>query len=219
MTRPNARRLAAPAAVLLALLVPATAVAISNDWTRHMGTKADDVAGGIAADGSGLTIVGTTGGHLTHKVGRQRRVHPALRPRRAGAVDAPVRHRRPGHGAGRRRGRRRPHRARLDRRRVRGRRNPRRRRPVLRRYDRNGDKLWTRQFGTSKDEDPGAIAAGDGGLFVAGMTAGALAGTNAPDDPDAFVRRYDRAGHVEWTRQFGTNDGDSAGAVDVDGAA
>ena len=57
----------------------------------------------------------------------------------------------------------------------------------VRRYDRNGTKQWTRQFGTSADEDPGAIAAGDGGLFVVGTTSGALTGTNAPDDPDAFV--------------------------------
>ncbi len=221
MTRPTiARRLAAPAAVLLALLVPATALAISKDWTRHAGTKADDVAGGIAADGTGITIVGTTGGNLARKV--------------RGASDAFIR-RYDRHGQvlwthqfgtdaqdtgqdvasdaggltvlGSTDGSFSGSGGTLGTKDL-----------FVRRYDRNGTKQWTRQFGTSADEDPGAIAAGDGGLFVVGTTSGALTGTNAPDDPDAFVRRYDRSGHVEWTRQFGTSDGDSASAVDADGS-
>lgn len=60
------RRLIVGVAALLALLVPTTTLAASLRWTHHLGTKADDVAGGIAADGSGVTIVGTTGGKLTH---------------------------------------------------------------------------------------------------------------------------------------------------------
>ena len=210
MTRPTiARRLAAPAAVLLALLVPATAVAISNDWTRHLGSKADDVAGGIAADGSGLTIVGTTGGHITRNVRgasdafirRYDRHGQVLWTHQFGtdaqdmgqdvAADAgglTVLGSTDGSfsGSGGTLG-------------IND--------LFVRRYNRNGTKQWTRQFGTSADEDPGAIAAGDGGLFVVGTTSGALTGTNAPDDEDAFVRRYDRSGHVEWTRQFGTSDG------------
>ncbi len=88
----------------------------------------------------------------------------------------------------------------------------------LRRFDRNGNALWTRRFGTDEDEDAGAIAAGGGALFVVGTTWGALAGTNAPDDADAFVRRYDLTGHAQWTRQFGTDDADNAMAVAADGA-
>ena len=221
MTRPNARLLTAPAALLLALLVPATVVAISPDWTRHLGTKAEEAAGGIAADGSGLTVVGTTGGNLKHPVRggsdafirRYDRAGKVLWTRQfgTGAQDA-------GHdlaadaggltvlgstdgsfsGSGGTLG--------ID-------------DLFVRRYGRDGHVKWTRQFGTSVDEDPGAIAAGDGGLFVVGTTVGALTGTNTPDDPDAFIRRYDRSGHVEWTRQFGTTDGDSADAVAVDGGA
>ena len=90
----------------------------------------------------------------------------------------------------------------------------------VRRYDRDGTRQWTRQFGTVGRRGPGrdrgrrrrAVRRRDDGR-------GARPGTNAPDDPDAFIRRYDRAGHVEWTRQFGTNDGDSADAVAVDGGA
>ena len=133
MTRPTiARRLAAPAAVLLALLVP-------GDRRRHL--ERLDAAPGH----EGRRRRGRDRGrrlrahdrrddrrpHHPQRARRQRRVHPALRPPRAGAVDAPVRHRRPGHGPGRRRGPRRPHRAGLDRRLVLGvGRHARRQRPV-----------------------------------------------------------------------------------------
>ena len=152
MTRPTiARRLAAPAAVLLALLVPATAVAISNDWTRHLGTKADDVAGGIAADGSGITIVGTTGGHITRNV--------------RGGSDA-----------------------------------------FIRRYDRHGQVLWTRQFGTDAQDIGQDVAADPGGLTVLGSTDGSFSGSGGTlGINDLFVRRYNRNGTKQWTRQFGTS--------------
>jgi hypothetical protein len=217
-SRAVARRLTIPTAALLALLVPASVIAISPDWTRHVGTKAEEAAGGIAADGSGLTIVGTTGGNLTHKVKggsdafvrRYDRAGKVLWTRQFGTGAQDMGQDVAADGGGL---------------------------TVLgstdgefggsggtlgvddlfvRRYDRDGHKLWTRQFGTSKDEDPGAIDAGDGGLFVTGTTVGALAGNNVPDDPDAFLRRYDRSGHVEWTKQFGTNDSDAGSAVAVD---
>ncbi len=34
---------------------------------------------------------------------------------------------------------------------------------------------------------------------------------------DAFVRKYDSAGNVVWTYQFGTSGGDSVEAIAVDG--
>ena len=143
------------AALLLALLVPATVVAISPDWTRHLGTKAEEAAGGIAADGSGLTVVGTTGGNLKHPVRggsdafirRYDRAGKVLWTRQSGRV------RRTSATTSRPSGR--PHRPRVD------------RRPFsgsggtlgiddlfVRRYGRDGHVKWTRQFGTSVDEDP-----------------------------------------------------------------
>ena len=87
----------------------------------------------------------------------------------------------------------------------------------VRKYDASGTEVWTRQFGTDVDDDPGAIAADGTGVIVVGTTRGALTGANEPDDPDAFVRRYDRSGNVVFTRQFGTPAGDSATAVSIDG--
>jgi hypothetical protein len=58
-------------------------------------------------------------------------------------------------------------------------------------------------------------AAGD--VYVVGRTSGDLAATNAGDS-DAFVRKYDAAGNVDWTRQFGTNRADRANAITIDPA-
>lgn len=213
------RRLLAGGAAALALLVPATSLAATTAWTRQFGTTAEDAAGGVAVDGAGITVVGTTAGHLTHDVN--------------GASDAFIRrYDRSGHvrwtrqfgtggqdsaidvaadGAGVT---------------VFGTTDgvfggtggtPGTKDLFVRRYDRAGTHLWTRQFGTAADEDAGAIAADSTGVIVVGTTWGALVGTNQPDDADAFVRRYDRSGNVVFTRQFGTNEADAARAVAIDG--
>ena len=216
-THHTATRLAAGAAVLLALLAPATALAASTAWTRQFGTTAEDVAGGIASDAAGITVVGTTAGALKGEldgfsdafIRRYDRDGHVLWTRQFGtagqdwAVDVAA------DGAGitvvgetdgtfgspeiR---------TNLD--------------IYVRRYDRNGTHLWTRQFGTNEDDEAGAIAADSTGVIVVGTTTGALRGTNAPEDPDAIVRRYNRSGGVVFTKQFGTAKGDSASAVAID---
>ena len=81
----------------------------------------------------------------------------------------------------------------------------------LRKYDRDGVELWTRQFGTHDEDRAEAIDVDrDGNLYVAGWTRGRF-----PRQPglgertffvrtDGFVIRYDRDGREFWTRQFGT---------------
>jgi hypothetical protein len=214
------RRKSAAGAVLLALLVPATTLAVSGAWTRHFGTGAEDVAGGIAADGAGVTVVGTTGGSLAGTlrgpsdafIRRYDRSGRVLWTRQFGtdgqdwAIDVAA------DGAG------------IT---VLGATDgsftgpgstPGTKNIFVRRYSRAGTVLWTRQFGTSKDEEAGAIAADSSGVIVVGTTWGALTGTNTEDDADAFVRRYDRSGRVVFTRQFGTTKPDTAEAVAIDSA-
>jgi len=218
-THSTATRLAAGGAVLLALLVPATTLAASTAWTRQFGTTAEDVAGGIASDAEGITVVGTTNGTLKGEldgfsdgfIRRYDRDGHILWTRQFGtagqdwAVDVAA----DGSGItvlGQTDGTfGSPEiRTNLD--------------LYVRRYDRDGTHLWTRQFGTEEDDEPGAIAADSSGVIVVGTTTGALRGTNAPDDPDAIVRRYDRSGNVVFTKQFGTAAGDSATAVSIDAA-
>jgi hypothetical protein len=86
----------------------------------------------------------------------------------------------------------------------------------VRKFDTHGEVVWTRQFGTERDDGASEVAVdGDGGIIVVGTTSGSLEGTSN-GEVDAFVRKYNRDGDVLWTRQFGTSDWDRARAVAVD---
>lgn len=55
-----------------------------------------------------------------------------------------------------------------------------------------------------------------GSAYVVGTTRAALPGQEPAGDFDAFVRKYDPAGHELWTRQFGGKGGEGARGVAVD---
>jgi hypothetical protein len=87
----------------------------------------------------------------------------------------------------------------------------------VRKYDPSGAELWTRQFGGGGADVAAGVAVDDAGnVYVSGTTTSALA--EDARSFDAFVRRYDAAGNVGWTRQFGTAGGDNARDVTVDEA-
>ncbi len=91
----------------------------------------------------------------------------------------------------------------------------------IQKYDPNGNALWTDQFGTGFQEYPFAVDAGPSGVYVVGATIGLLGIQTLPTfDFDAFVRKYDTSGKVQWTKQFGTIDREEAFGVaaDKDGA-
>jgi hypothetical protein len=73
----------------------------------------------------------------------------------------------------------------------------------VRRYNADGDVLWTRQFGTESYETAWAVSTTADGVYVAGESGGALSGETNAGKSDAFVRRYNADGDVLWTRQFG----------------
>jgi len=87
----------------------------------------------------------------------------------------------------------------------------------LRKYNASGTLQWTRQFGSSEnDQGNGVSADGFGGVYITGRTDGSLEGTNA-GGADAFLRKYDASGTHQWTRQLGTTEGDFSFAVSADG--
>jgi hypothetical protein len=89
----------------------------------------------------------------------------------------------------------------------------------IRKYDGDGNEIWTRQFGTSAFDDVRDVAVDSSdNVYVAGLTLGTLPGQENLGNYDAFVRKYDGAGNEIWTRQFGTSDNDRAGDVAVDGS-
>jgi hypothetical protein len=80
----------------------------------------------------------------------------------------------------------------------------------VRKYDLDGNELWTRQFGTANRDISNRISGDDSGIYAVGRTDGALPGQTFAGVGDAFVRKYDFDGHELWTRQFGTPGIDSA---------
>lgn len=74
----------------------------------------------------------------------------------------------------------------------------------VRKYNAEGDVLWTRQFGTPETERILAVDADATGVYVAGLTNGSFPDAEAVGGKDAFLRKYDHDGEVLWTRQFGT---------------
>ena len=89
----------------------------------------------------------------------------------------------------------------------------------VRKYDGDGNELWTRQLGARRDDE--AISAGLdalGNLYLVGFAEGAISGQTYLGLEDAFVRKYDPDGDELWTRQFGTEGHDVALGVAVDHA-
>lgn len=84
----------------------------------------------------------------------------------------------------------------------------------VRKYDRTGNELWTRQFGVPGSDAPSGstsisgIATDATGVYVAGQTSGALSGQTSAGGADAFVRKYDQDGNELWIRQFGSSSTD-----------
>lgn len=86
---------------------------------------------------------------------------------------------------------------------------------VLLLFEPNGTLKWVKQFGAAGNaEDVATGVAGDGsGAYVVGSTTGPLPGQAQVGQRDSFIRKYDGAGNVLWTRQFGSQTDDSATAV------
>lgn len=87
----------------------------------------------------------------------------------------------------------------------------------LTKFDPAGNITWTRQLGTSAADHSASIAIDDlGNAFITGQTQGALGGPLA-GPRDGFLAKFDSAGNLAWTKQFGSPGTDSATAVAVDG--
>lgn len=94
---------------------------------------------------------------------------------------------------------------------------------VLRKYDHDGNEIWTREFGTKspevenygRDHIIDLVLTADA-IYLAGDTEGPLPGQVYLGASDAFLRKYDKAGNELWTRQFGTVDFDGPSAVVAD---
>jgi len=88
----------------------------------------------------------------------------------------------------------------------------------LARYDADGTFRWTRQFGTTAEDQAWGVAAdAAGNATVSGLTAGSLFGTLA-GDKDVMVARFDATGAITAHDQFGTVGNDKGANVALDAA-
>ncbi len=132
-------------------------------WVRQFGTSAEDIATGVAGDGSGAYVVGYTGGALGGQVG---------------AYDS-----------------------------------------FIRKYDPDGNVLWTRQFGTGADDAAYGVATHTSGVYVVGeinCCNTALPGLPTTAGTDAYIRKYSGDGVERWTRMISTGNTEKAFGVAVD---
>jgi hypothetical protein len=76
--------------------------------------------------------------------------------------------------------------------------------------------IWSRQFGTSEEEDILWSAIDDKGcVYITGSTRGDLSGKNSGKE-DIFVVKYNPEGQLQWTKQFGTDSTDIANGIYAD---
>lgn len=86
----------------------------------------------------------------------------------------------------------------------------------VRKYDENGNELWTRQFGTDSYEWGFRVTTDRlGNVFVAGYTDGSLADQNQGLS-DAVLVKFDPAGNLLWSRQPGRSASDYSTGVATD---
>ncbi len=102
--------------------------------------------------------------------------------------------------------------------------NPGGRDAFVRKYDPEGNVVWTTQFGSGSaaggqpnDKALDIALDSSGNIYVAGSTTGAFEGESSGGGNDGFVRKMDSNGQHSWTRQFGGEDDDTADAIAVDG--
>jgi hypothetical protein len=84
-------------------------------------------------------------------------------------------------------------------------------------YSASGRRIWVRQFGADAGDQATAVAFAGRGMYVTGMTSGALE-RPVGGRRDAFVRRYSLRGSEVWTKQFGSAHQDWATGIAGDGA-
>lgn len=86
----------------------------------------------------------------------------------------------------------------------------------VRRYDFDGNEIWTRQFGSPGFDTLPELVAGRGRVFIIGSVNGAMPGQTHGGSADAFITMYDFDGDEIWTHQFGSSGSEDLHAVALD---
>jgi hypothetical protein len=83
-------------------------------------------------------------------------------------------------------------------------------------FDSTGNIIWTKQFGTSEDDNFHWLAIDQrGNVYATGSTKGVINEKNFGQE-DIIVVKFDTAGTIEWQRQYGTDSTDVGNTIYVD---
>ena len=84
-------------------------------------------------------------------------------------------------------------------------------------YDSNGEKLWSKSFGTEDYDSAASInISNDSYIYLTGDTKGNLNDKNNQGEHDIFVIKLDSEGNEIWTKLFGTELSDRGWFSEVD---
>ncbi len=84
-------------------------------------------------------------------------------------------------------------------------------------FDKDGNKIWTKEIGTPNDDIAHGIAIDNSdNIYVAGHTKGDLDGNTNAGESDIFLIKYDSNGNKQWTKQIGSPDHEAATSISVD---
>ena len=87
----------------------------------------------------------------------------------------------------------------------------------IRKYDHSGNELWTRQFGTTgQDQAADAVGVDATGVYVIGRTGGSFPGYTNAGGNDIFIAKYSLEGTQLWLLQRGTAGADYCSGIIVD---
>jgi hypothetical protein len=88
---------------------------------------------------------------------------------------------------------------------------------LLVKYNSSGTKQWTKQLGTSSnDEGFGVTTDSSGNIYVTGGTLGGLDGNTNSGIFDILLVKYNSSGTKQWTQQLGSSSKDFGHGVTVD---
>ena len=84
-------------------------------------------------------------------------------------------------------------------------------------YDADGTKLWTRQFGTAGNDDGLGISIDlNNNVYVTGFVEGGIDGNVYAGGTDLFIAKYDINGNNQWIRQLGSRTNEYGRSISTD---